>query len=206
MNISIITNFGCKFNCWYCIWKHHRLKDTNVKTDWVKLEAFLLKHIEKGKVSVSGGGDPLYNYAENKDWWKKLFDICSKLGIKVDLHTREKYFDKSFLSNINRYAFSSDKLEDDLEHLETLTKYTNVRIIHVVTKNTTDKVIEDYLKFQEASGCQFTIKQLAKYDDNGRYKEICEKYPNIYKLDTKDYNIYYMPDNTITDKFLLEST
>ena len=28
-NISVITNFGCRANCWYCIWKGHELEKVN---------------------------------------------------------------------------------------------------------------------------------------------------------------------------------
>ena len=39
---SIITNFGCNFNCDYCIWKNHPLKNifTNINNcDWDKLKS-----------------------------------------------------------------------------------------------------------------------------------------------------------------------
>jgi hypothetical protein len=63
-------------------------------------------------------------------------------------------------------------------------------------------MIEEYLGFQRRTGCQFTIKELVGHDDDGRYKEIRKKYPEIFYLDEGDYNIYYMPDNTIREKFL----
>lgn len=34
------------------------------------------------------------------------------------------------------------------------------------------------------------------------YKKIRNKYPMIYHLYKGDYNIYYMPDNTIRNTFL----
>lgn len=60
-NISIITNFGCRAKCWYCIWKGHPYEKVQLETDWNKLEQFLYQNRDKGKVSVSGGGDCLYN-------------------------------------------------------------------------------------------------------------------------------------------------
>lgn len=201
-NISIITNFGCRANCWYCIWKTHPLRDVQLETDWEKLRGFLVEYQDRGKVSVSGGGDCLYRYDQYVGWWKRLFEETSDLQMLVDVHTREKFTHQGFWRRINRCVFSSDNLSDDEEYLEYLAKLTKLRITHVVTKNTTDKMIEEYLEFQERTGCQFTIKELVGYDDGGRYKEIRKKYPEIFYLDEGDYNIYYMPDNTIREKFL----
>jgi hypothetical protein len=201
-NISVITNFGCRADCWYCIWKGHSLEHVNEPTDWVKLEKFLTDNKDKGKVSVSGGGDSLYKYEKHKDWWDKFFEVTEKLGMKVDVHTREKFLDDVFWSRINRCSFSSDNLSQDFVFLLSLSMRTKMRITHLVTANTTFGMIEDYLEFQKFSGCQFTIKQLVGHDDGGMYQKVREKYPQIYCLDEGDYNIYYMPDNSIREAFL----
>lgn len=205
-NISIITNFGCNRNCWYCIWRDHSLRHVYTPTDWEALYAFLYKHKDKGKVSVSGGGDPLYEYgkAENYLWWKKLFEITCQLNMLVDVHTREKMYDRWFYEQINRCVFSSDLLKDDEGILLWLSRYVKLRIVHVVTPNTTMQMIEDYLSYQADWHCQFSIKQLVGYDDNGMYDSIRREFPDIYHIDEGDYNIYYMPNNTVTDTFLGE--
>lgn len=202
-NISVITNFGCRANCWYCIWKGHELQYINDATNWTKLETFLTYNKDKGKVSVSGGGDCLYKYNEHAKWWTEFFNITKNLNMLVDIHTREKfyYFDW-FKNNINRCVFSSDKLENDIEYLSELSKHCKIRITHLVTANTTPEMIQEYLDFQNSINCQFTIKELIGYDDNGMYKIIREKFPDIFHLDEGDYNIYYMPDNSIRDSFL----
>lgn len=202
-NISVITNFGCHANCWYCVWKGHELENVNEKTDWNKLEQFLFDNKEKGKVSVSGGGDCLYEYGQYVDWWTKFFKIAAQLNLLVDVHTREKFTHQSFWKKyINRCVFSSDYLPNDIDYLGFLVKLVKVRITHVVTADTTFDMIDNYLHFQEKTGCQFTIKELVGHSDNGMYKKIREKYPEIYHLDKGDYNIYYMPDNSIRESFL----
>ena len=202
-NISIITNFGCRANCWYCIWKGHELENVNKPTDWNKLESFLSDNKNKGKVSISGGGDCLYKYDQHVGWWIKLFKITSSLNMFVDVHTREKFTHQSFWKkHINRCVFSSDKLQKDKEYLMYLSKLTKIRITHLVTSETTLDMIEEYLKFQKVIDCQFTIKQLIGYSDNGMYQKIRQTYPDIYHLDEGDYNIYYMPDNSIRNSFL----
>ena len=202
-NISVITNFGCRADCWYCIWKGHALENVNEKTNWTKLEKFLTDNRTKGKVSISGGGDCLYRYGDHVDWWKRFFSITSELGMLVDVHTREKFICDSFWrDHINRCVFSSDILTDDIEYLKYLSQFVSIRITHLVTANTTIDMIEDYLRFQEDIGCQFTIKELIGHSDEGMYEIVRKEYPDIYHLDEGDYNIYYMPDNTIRDSFL----
>ena len=201
-NISIITNFGCHSNCWYCIWKGHELEYVKQKTNWKKLRSFIQKYKNKGKVSVSGGGDCLYKYNTYKIWWNNFFKIAKEFNMLVDVHTREKFHNNNFWKNINRCVFSSDSLNNDKNYLEYLSKLTKLRITHLVTAKTTNKMIEQYLSFQNQIKCQFTIKQLVKFDDNNRYNEIRKKYPKLYHLDTGDYNIYYMPDNSIKNKFI----
>ena len=202
-NISVITNFGCRADCWYCIWKGHSLEGVNPPTDWVKLEKFLETYRDKGKVSVSGGGDCLYKYGQHVGWWIRLFELTGRLGLLVDVHTREEFTHQAFWrKHVNRCVFSSDKLEDDKTYLKYLSQLTKVRITHLVTKDTNFDLIDEYLTFQEKIGCQFTIKELIGHDDGGRYKEIREQRPEIFNLDAGDYNIYYMPDNSVQETFL----
>lgn len=202
-NISIITNFGCHAACWYCIWKGHPLENVRLDTDWNKLYQFLSDNRDKGKVSVSGGGDCLYRYDKYVDWWIKLFEITKELGLLVDVHTREKFSHSRFWKRINKCVFSSDKLDNDKEFLDYLNFHTKVRITHLVTADTSDETIEEYIQYQKNTNCQFTIKELVGFDDKGRYKQIRIKYPEIYNLDAGDYNIYYFPNNIIGIKFLI---
>lgn len=202
-NISVITNFGCRANCWYCIWKGHKLEHVQLDTDWKKLERFLTENSYKGKVSVSGGGDCLYRYDLYSSWWQKFFKITKKLKMLVDVHSREKFKNEEFWKSINRCVFSSDKLVEDEEYLDWLRRLVEVRIVHVVTKDTTNTSIDGYLDFQRKAGCQFTAKQLVSFNDNGRYEQLKASYSDIFYLDAGDYNIYYMPDNSITETFIL---
>jgi hypothetical protein len=123
--------------------------------------------------------------------------------IYLIIHTREKFVNKHFWKNyVNRCVFSSDRLEEDKRYLNYLIGHTKVRITHLVTAETTPELISQYLDFQKLTGCQFTIKELIGYDDNGAYQKIRKEYPDIYHLDSGDYNIYYMPDNSIRKSFL----
>ena len=82
----------------------------------------------------------------------------------------KKFTHQSFWKkHINRcvFYFSSDRLEDDQEY-----NIYQLRITHLVTADTTFEMIDDYLDFQERTDCQFTIKELVGYDDDGMYKKI----------------------------------
>lgn len=201
-NISIITNFGCRTDCWYCVWETHKLKDVRLDTDWDKLYDFLYEHRKKGKVSVSGGGDCLYKYEDYKEWWDTLFGLCNELNLLIDVHSREKFYNNAFWKEINRCVVSSDCPWDDVLYFEYLAKQTKLRIVHVVTHETTDDTMKAYSDIQKSLNCQFTIKQLVGHDDNGNYNKFRNKYPDIYHLDEGDYNIYYMPNNEITTDFI----
>lgn len=205
-NISIITNFGCRFNCWYCIWKKHDLRSVKRPIDWNKLKDFLQSNNDKGKVSISGGGDCLYNFQSNSEWWDNLFNITDDVGLLVDIHTREKLYNKLFWRKINRCSFSSDILSDDADYLKYLLGLVCVRIVHVATADTDFNMVDDYLSFCEDNNCQLTIKQLVGFSDGGMYDKVKSNYKNVFCLDEGDYNVYYMPDNTIRRKFLRRGT
>lgn len=201
-NISVITNFGCKTNCWYCIWKTHPLKGVQLDTDWDKMDTFLKTYQSKGKVSVSGGGDCLHHYSKYKPWWDKFLGLCEKYNLLVDVHSRERFFNRRFWSKTNRCVVSSDCLWDDYIYFIWLIRHTKLRVVHVVTRDTTEQKIKDFLTFSKWTNCQLTLKQLSVYNDSGNYGRFKKMFPQVYCLDEGDYNIYYMPDNMITTNFM----
>jgi len=205
-NISIITNFGCDHDCWYCIWKQHPDQHMKQETDWQQLEQFLVANQSKGKVSVSGGGDPLYNYQNNKEWWERLLDLCEKYAILVDIHTRTKIDDSELFERINRVCFSVEYIDivANQDYLEWLSIYTKVRLVNVI-----GRVIE-YLPYLvticKMYKYQLTFKPLIGFDGYLENFNKCKHYyrnkPEIIFLDNIDYNIYYFPDNSIRTEFI----
>ncbi len=200
MNISIITNFGCSRNCWYCVWQNHPLKLTN-DLDLDIVRQFICYYKAKGKVSISGGGDPLYKFFEHIDFWKVVVDTCKEENVKLAIHTREKLHHTRFWKNVHRCSFSVDTLKDDEEFLLYLKQHTKVRIYKTVTSLDTQQTIEGFISFSKTHDIQLTFKQLYGYDDNGNYQTFKNKYDDQFFLDTGDYNIYLMPDNSITNHF-----
>lgn len=201
-NLSIITNFGCERNCWYCIWKNHQLRYTYKPTDWDKIRNFLNYNYIK-RLSVSGGGDCLYNYDKNLNWWINLFEIKKEFDLYLSIHTRKMIYNKSFLSKIDKYVYSFDKIEEiDRKYLNFLMNLgLNIRLVNVPNKFSKMSDIEKMISIRKDLNIQFTIKKLVGFKDNDIYNKLKKKYPKEYFLDEGDYNIYFMPDNKIYNSF-----
>ena len=209
--ISIITNFGCDNSCSYCIWKNHRLKDEKQPTDWESLYLFLEQNQEKGWVSVSGGGDPLYQRKKHQYWWDVLLSITEYLKLKVSVHTRSHCCDLSFWKRVDKCVFSIDHLSE-LSYIDWLWEETKVlfqiRLVHVVQATTSDDFIYELYDACYPRGFGVTLKEMVGCSDSGRYQQLKNSNirtvcPSLFFLDQGDYNIYYMPDNRIYHKFLL---
>ena len=201
-NISLITNFGCPEKCWYCIWEHHPLKNTCLDLAKDKFEKFLIENKELGKFSVSGGGDCLYKFNEHLDFWDFIFYLKQKHNMLLDIHSRTKYYNDSFWKNINKLVISSDTLIDCRDYINYIKTLCKVRITHVVTDKTTIEKAAEYIEYCDQNKLQLTFKQLSLYNDNGMYKLLKEKFKERFYLDSGDYNIYFMPNNLISDKFI----
>jgi radical SAM superfamily enzyme YgiQ (UPF0313 family) len=210
--ISIITSFGCPFNCWYCIMKQHTLYNYDKPFDYNKLKEFLRINKDTSELSISGGGDPLNNFEKNMGFYYDfLFPTVKEIGMDkmegIDIHTRIPLFNKEFWKKINRCVFSIDFKNGEIVNEKFLrwindNKLSKLRLFHCLLPTTTDEDIERLINLSNDLNCQISVKQLHGFDDNGRFKDVTEKYPQIFKVYDKNYLIYYMPNNTITDTFL----
>jgi len=210
--ISIITSFGCPYDCWYCIMKQHSLYKYDKPFDYVKLSKFLEDNKDTSELSISGGGDPLNNFNKNKDFYYKfLFPKVEKIGMNnmdgIDIHTRIPIYDIDLWKHINRCVFSIDFVDGNIKNEKFIrwifdNKLCKLRLFHAVLDTTTDSDIEKLIELSKELDCQISIKQLHGFDDKGRFAEISDKYPSLFKVYDKNYLIYYMPNNTVTETFL----
>ena len=137
--LSIITNFGCHYTCPYCIVKRNGLQipETTMHS---------LDHLDdiliKGKyniVSVSGGGDPLYEYGYHTDYYTVLFRKLNKLNIPMEMHT--SYVNNSFPT------YKCSRVVYHLRHTNQLSEVKRkgneiVRVVYVVDNNMSKEEIE----------------------------------------------------------------
>lgn len=137
--LSIITNFGCHFTCPYCIVKNNHIDvpRTTIESldklkDAVKAEGATI-------ISVSGGGDPLHNYSEHKDYYEKLFALCEEMNIPLEMHT----------SYLNMKDFPYEKCHRVVYHCRGINQLTGlyrrgneiIRAVYVVDETFTDNNI-----------------------------------------------------------------
>ena len=85
--LSIISDLGCHYKCPYCIVKKNNLKIPSTTVEGLNN---LKKEFDKNKcniISISGGGDPLFNWYKHTNWYDKLFSICGDSNIPIETHT-----------------------------------------------------------------------------------------------------------------------
>lgn len=210
--ISIVTSFGCPYDCWYCIMKQHSLYKYSEELDLVEIQQFLKDNKDTSELSISGGGDPLNDFTKHKSFYFDfLFPTVKSIGMNnmegIDIHTRIPLYDALFWSNINRCVFSIDfgngkiKNENFIRWIHDKTK-CKLRLFHCVLPTTTDSDIDYLINVGDELECQVSIKQLHGFNDSGRFEHISKRYPQLFKVYDKNYLIYYMPNNTVTDTFM----
>ena len=206
--LSIITNFGCDERCPYCIWNEHFLKNTFTSmetTDWERLITTINEH-SPDRISISGGGDPLFELEKNIKWWQKLFYYLPY--VLLDLHTA-KIAPPNFARKFNKYVFHAKDLQDYYNRIDELTKLQipKKRVVIVADRQYTEK---DYLKAAQNAkdkGCSFSVRQLV---ENNKPVDIAVDFlknnPDLFYIEQADYNLYFMPDNNVYAKFLEEDS
>lgn len=207
MILSILTNFGCHWGCRYCVYRENgiNIPHTDLRTfGWKELEEQLKLH--KGElVSVSGGGDPLYNYNENernKQWYTKLFQLLNKYDCRLELHT-------SFLIE----GFPYYKCERVVFHLTMPTQIglinnrlfklsKLVRVVYVVQDYYNEGLINQIARFvqdDKNSVNELSFRQMI--GNNGETKYYCHDYLKEghkklwYYIEQSDYNKYFVQDH-----------
>ena len=136
--MSVITNFGCHYSCPYCIVKNNNLQIPKSTIDGLNSLEEEIKKNQCNWVSISGGGDPLWNLENNIEWYKKFFDIT--LGkVKTELHTSMPNVKSAPYPYFDRVVYHLH----DFEQLKSIkrTCHEIVRVVFVVTKSFTEDLI-----------------------------------------------------------------
>lgn len=191
--LSIITNFGCHYICPYCIVKKNNLhipKTTLRGLDSVDRYA---RKYNCNWISISGGGDPLYNFEQNKEWYEKLFYL--NMGhYKIELHTSYVLKNRIY-GNFNRVVYHIRDIGD----IKRIVKYDReiIRVVFVVTEDFTENKINTIVKLikNNPNIDELSFRQMV--DSNYKTMYYCQEYlenghkKDWYYITQGDYNLYY---------------
>lgn len=191
MNLSIITNFGCPFNCSFCITNSQRTKKNFQfkDEDFYELENFISNN-NIDRLSISGGGEPLFNHShEIQLFWNKIKKLKEKFNLKIHVHSN--LIAPTPNLDFDKYVISINEKNYKLK----FKNWTNAKLRFVHVSDGTDiELIKDIL-FNLPLNAQFTVKQLDG-EPLSNFKEIeaLLNRPKCRFLKEGDYNTYFFLD------------
>lgn len=204
--ISIITDFGCRRSCPYCVWREHRLAGRAGVAGWDDIEAALAAS-PCGSVPVSGGGDPLYG--DSRMWWREFLAMAGSAGKAVHVHTRE-IPPRSISGGLAKVVFSTEYVAQVPVSVlrDVASNGTAVRLAKVVLPDTSREEALRYLDIAGRHGWQLTFKELvgdggpvARTPFRELEAELSGSYSGLRFLAGGDYNDYLMPDGYVYTRF-----
>lgn len=161
-DFSVITNFGCHYQCPYCITKKTGMRLPG--TDTLEVAKTVLQLIDEDEIdflSFSGGGDPMHGILDNgrptqrAAWYALLQAQCRDHGIETEMHTSATTLYSymlnrritSLLKEFDRLVYHCRTINDLLRIDSTFAlRYgyfrTPIRAVFVVTPGTNTTLVE----------------------------------------------------------------
>lgn len=199
--LSIITNFGCHYTCPYCIVKNNQIDipETTIKG----LNNLRQAIIGYGCniVSISGGGEPLYEYEQHKDWYDKLFLILDEMDIPMEMHTSciQNDFPTNECKRVVYHLNSSRQLREIRRKGKEV-----VRAVFVVTEDMTEEylhIIADYVK-EDRDIDELSFRQQVGENYETKYFLhdilLAGHRKDWFYIQQHDYNLYYAENKVYT--------
>lgn len=216
--LSIITNFGCHYRCPYCIVKKNNLHIPKTTIEGLSCLRGEITRNKANIISISGGGDPLYQYEQHKDWYDRLFGISDNIFVKyypsnvckpeirpirIEMHTSYMTDESSFpFEKCYRVVYHANSIER-LSHIHR-SGNEKTRVVFVVTEEFTVQMVMDIaLKVKESDDIdELSFRQLV----DGEYKErhYLEDFLRFghkglwWYIEQNDYNLYYAENKVYT--------
>ena len=193
--LSIITNFGCHFECPYCIVKNNGINVPTTTIKGLRMLKAAVEFIGANIVSVSGGGDPLHEYPQHKKYYRNLFKLCKEMNVPLEMHT--SYIDSEFpYEKCYRVVYHCR----DIKQLSKIRRHGNekVRVVFVVTEYFTKELIDNIAEFVKNSD---EIDELSFRQMVGRNYRITKYHRDYLReghkklwwyIEQGDYNPYYV--------------
>ena len=208
-NRSIILNFaengkhGCDNTCEYCSWKNTPDAKRNLTPNLEYVKNFCnTKNFLGYKITLSGGGDPLYNFDKN---WTDLQDIIITIkeeNLLVDIITRKWKTYAAHLNLleplINMPSFSIDILDFDFREFVGSLAPTRISTIFDPESSTIGKVI-DYIEFYKDY-----VDMIYFREDYNKPCFLTNKIQNIIKFITTKYpNVRFLSNMVCSNNLFL---
>jgi hypothetical protein len=206
MNRTIIVNwadettkFGCRFHCQFCSWKDLALKIGDIDSNEKSILKFLEK-FEGYKVTISGGGDPIFKWEQNSVRLKRIITILKEEGYLVEVISKElDYIQKNInhdqiLSEISHWNFSLEKVSNvNLRAIEKIYQSKKaIRISKVCSPGSIKlDILENYINEYLNIGVYNILLREDFYHSELSDQEIqdikylVQKYPKVIWLPTK---------------------
>lgn len=201
--LSVITNFGCHYSCPYCIVKNNNLKIPQSTVGGLDRLEEEIKNNQCNWVSLSGGGDPLWEINRHIDWYKKFYNIVYFTGVNVELHT-------SMIDDASTCLIGFDRVVYHLhsfKQLESIKRTYDeiVRVVFVVTENFTEDLINRIAVYCHNSDeiDELSFRQMV--DDHYQETNYCKDYLKAghkklwWYIEQNDYNLYYCENKVYTE-------
>ena len=212
--LSVITNFGCHFQCSYCITKKAELQIPKSTTEGLNNLPQAIEDYDPEIISISGSGDPMFEYDQHYDWWSKFHAFTADMNLA--LHTSYAKLPQNFITD--RYKMMKEGYEPYIRivyHLHSylainhLTRYMDekVRVVFVVDPTFTEEKIDTIANMVANSNIvdELSFRQMVDKNYNKTY--FC--YPYLKEgheagawnyIEQGDYNTYYC-ENKIYKEF-----
>lgn len=199
--LSVITNFGCHYSCPYCIVKNNNLHIPKSTIDGLYSLKKAIELTDCNWISVSGGGDPVWDYENHKDWWDCFFDTT--MAKCVELHTSMIHHSSFSYSSFDRVVYHLC----NFEQLKGIRRRGGqiVRVVFVVTEDFTEDLINKIAVFchnsdqiDELSFRQMVDNNYEAMDYYGDYLRSGHQKLWWY-IEQCDYNLYYCENKIYTE-------
>lgn len=199
--ISVITNFGCHYSCPYCIVKNNNLQIPKSTIEGLENLWTEIANNKCNWVSLSGGGDPLWEYEKHKDWYHKFFEITH--SVHTELHTSMINVKDAPYAYFDRVVYHLH----DFEQLKSIKRFKNeiVRVVFVVTENFTEDLINKIAVYCHNSDDIDELSFRQMMDNCYQETDYCKEYLKQghqklwWYIEQNDYNLYYCENKVYTE-------
>lgn len=200
--LSVITNFGCHYTCPYCIVKNNNLQIPKTTIEGLDNLAEEIKKNNCNWVSISGGGDPLWNFERNRFWYYKFAAIITGLDVNIELHT-SIINPPSYIALYKRIVYHLH----NFEQLPLIYRLNDeiVRVVFVVTEDFTEELIDRIAKYCKESNQIDELSFRQMVDNNYQDTDYCKEYlqaghqKDWWYIEQCDYNLYYCENKIYTE-------